>query len=223
MRSTSALAAGVIAALLLAACAMTQPESKADLALSSSTALVMFGVNMQSGLQNPALTFRKYDPSTGRVDPSSLVNATRWRGDLTKSQRNPAGQQSLSAEHSYFALHLPPGHWFLWAIAGFYSDGEGNSYSATSFPSEGTIAFTTEPGVVMYVGEYMVSGKPGENLMLTMLPPDLNTAKAKFDASTGAQRELVPTQPLKTRFTCAGKRTTTGQFECKAASIVVGK
>lgn len=218
MRSTSAFAAGVVAVLLLAACAMTQPERKAELAPTSTTALVMFGVDMQSGLENPALTFRKYDPSTGKVDPSALVNATRWRDERTRGQK-----KGPPAEHSYLVLQLPPGNWFLWAISGYYSDGEGNSYSVTSFPSEGTIAFATEPGVAMYVGEYTISGKPGETQVLSMLPADLNAAKAKFDPSADGQTQLALVQPAKKRFTCAGKRATSGPFECKAAAIIVGQ
>jgi hypothetical protein len=223
---TMRLFLAVTLASLLSGCVMSQGQLRrdADFSAQSPHALLMFGVDIQSNYKSPLLTFRKYDPQTGKVDLSDLYHASPRTDQMSGGQKFGAamsGQSSRPGGHDYFVIGLPPGDWFLWAMSGFYSDGVAASYSSTTFFSNGTIVIHATPGTASYIGEYSVAGKFGEDLILAPAASNFAAAQSELRTFPNVRQELIEVVPRQMKFTCVEKLSIVGKFPCDPASIVL--
>lgn len=198
----------VLSILVLTGCASGQLSRDQPVSTSSSSGVIVLGMDVQSEFRAPRFTFMRYDPRTGQADPDSTKSVTPGTDDLSSQQKFAAamtGQSSRPRGRQYFVVELPPGEWFLYYISGFYSDGLANSYSATSFLSKGTIAFPSSAGVARYLGEYRVTGRFGEALRLEVLADDPAAAQAALEKYPHIELALQPEKPALTAFSCVMK------------------
>jgi hypothetical protein len=216
----------VVIACCFSGCVTSSGQLSRDTAFSSSStyALMMFGVDVQSDFKSPLLVFRKYDPQTGKVDLSGIYHASPRIDGLTDDQKLAAamtGQNSRPGGHGYFVIGLPEGDWFLWAMSGFYSNGLGTSYSSTSYFSSGTIAIKAKAGEASYLGEFVVSGKYGSNLKI--MPTKANFAAAQLELQSFARvdRQLIDAPPTKKKFACSEQLILWSKTPCGPKTIVV--
>jgi hypothetical protein len=201
-----------------------QVERDALFSASSDAALFIFGVDLQSKFKSPDLIFRKYDPLTGKVDKNGSLHVTPRIDKLTSGQKFNAamsGQSSRPGGHDYFVINLAPGDWFLWAMSGFYNDGLGTSYSSTTYFSKGTFVLTAKAGVASYIGEFVVRGSYGENMILAPAPANFAAAQAELRTFTNVTQELVEFVPKKKTFSCTSKQVLWEKVACDGDSVVV--
>jgi hypothetical protein len=91
----------------------------------------------------------------------------------------------------YFVINLPPGEWFLWRVSAVHQDGLGTTYTTTTVLSDGTILISSKPGVALYVGDFVLNGRYGENLTLVRAPRNFAAARAELDTFSGVRVKLV--------------------------------
>jgi hypothetical protein len=198
MKRLSSLTALFLMASLLGGCATSEVKPSDAFTAASDTSLVVLGVEVKSVYKQPQLAFIKYDPVTGKSDPSGRVFASRPLTSKEKLRVGLLGQRALSGGHSYFVFRMPPGDWMLMAVHGNFN----GMAEAHSLLSEGTIAFTTRPGAAIYVGEYAVTGNLSGPLSIAQLQSDLAAAQAELDSYPGAEVKLSYVEPTHVRFTC---------------------
>src|SRR3546814_14508208 len=108
-----------------------------------------------------------YDPKTGQAlkEQSSLSPNDRDLSSAKILGSYLTGQRSRPRGKTYIVADLEPGHWFVERINGHYSTGY-ISYESVSILSRGTLTFDVEPGHVVYLGDYRLSGGPGGSFSL---------------------------------------------------------
>jgi hypothetical protein len=199
-----------------------QMDRNAPFSAGSDTALVMFGVDIQSSFKSPTLTFLQFDPTTRHALKSSysaepridkLTDGQKFAGAMT-------GQNALPGGHNYFVISLPPGEWLLYQISGFYSDGA-YSYSSTTSLSKGTIVVSAHAGTATYVGEFLVTGRYGEDMRLTVAPANFVAAKNELATFKNVKQELIESIPHARAFSCSDTQGVLGKTQCYWASVVV--
>lgn len=218
--------AAICLLVLLALCGCASPgefRRTAEFTADSKTALVVFGVDVQSKFKSPTLIFRRYDPQTGKADMTGEVRAEPRTDQLTGGQRLAAaltGQDARPGGHGYFVVELPPGNWFLCCLFGFYNDGF-TSYSSTTFFSQGALVLEAQTGTAAYLGEYVVDGKYGENLRLSPLPRDLPAAQKELESFVNVKAQLVEVELQTKPFSCESKVVLFSKVECVFKTMVV--
>jgi hypothetical protein len=211
--------------VLLTGCSSGQLLKDQPISANSASGVIVMGVDLQSDFKSPNLRFLKFDPVTGKVDPAGAKNVTRSQEGLTGAQKLGAvmsGQTSLATGKQYFVFERPPGDWFLFSIAGSYSDGVYRSYSAISHMSKGTVAFQSSPGTARYIGEYGVSGKFGEPIRMATLDENFDAAQAELKKYPHITLPLQPSKPSDATFTCEMKKLPLGSEEiCQRKTVVL--
>lgn len=213
----------IVMLLVMAGCASGQVLRTAAFSSESKTTLVVFGLDVQSNFKTPTLVFRRYDPRTGKVDLKGEVRASPRSDKLTGGQRLAAaltGQDARPGGHGYFVLELPEGSWFLCCLSGFYNDGF-TSYSSNTYFSEGALVLQSQAGTAAYLGEYMVSGRYGENLRIEPLPANLPAAQSELDTFANVKAALAAIEPQTKPFSCESKVVLFSKVECVPATMVV--
>jgi len=182
----------------------------------------MFGVDLQSQYKAPDFIFRRYDERTGRVD-SETYRATPRLHQITGGQtlaQYLSGRDPPLIGHLYFTITLPPGDWFLWRVRGIHGEGGGWMQSAATTLSDGTILIRSTPGAALYLGEFVLKGKYGENITLTPAPANLAAAQAELDTFSGVKVKLGEEEERRVgTFNCLQSRL--GRRECEPTKIVV--
>jgi hypothetical protein len=211
-------------AIVLTGCSSGQLSKDQPLSATSNSGVIVLGMDLQSAFKSPTFGFLRYDPGTGKVDPSGMKLVTRSQEDLSAGQKFGAvmsGQTSLAKGHQYFVFELPPGEWIMSHVGGVFSDGY-RSYSATSYMSKGTIAFQSGTGVARYVGEYRVTGNFGETLQLHVLDENADAAQAALKKYPNITMPLQAAKPSIVPFSCETvKNFMGGEETCKWKTITV--
>jgi hypothetical protein len=210
--------------ILLTGCSSGQLTKDQPVSVNSNSGVVVLGMDLQSDFKSPTFGFLRYDPQTGKADPKGLKLVSRSKEDLTGAQKFAAamsGQTSLAKGRQFFVIELPPGEWILLSVSGFYSDGLSSSYSATSYFSKGTIAFSSTAGAARYLGEYRVTGRFGEAFDLHTLGEDLAAAQAEFKKYPNIELPLQASEPLKASFSCETKKILWGGEMCQWKTVTV--
>jgi hypothetical protein len=195
--------------LLLTACASGQLTKDQTVSATGNSGIIVLGMDLQSDFKSPLFIFRRYDPRTGKVDPDGVKSVSTSMEDLSGGQKFAAamsGATSLPKGRQYFVFELPPGEWFLYCVTGYYNNGLGSAYSATSFLSKGTLAFESGAGVARYLGEYRVTGKFGDNLQLQTLDEDLTAAQSELKKYPHIEMPLQSSKPATATFSCEMKK-----------------
>lgn len=226
MRRIPRLLSLLLALASLSGCVITGGQIDRDQAFtrSSATALLVFGVDVQSQYKSPGLTFIQYDPSTGQGLPEHSRHVNPRQDDLSAGERFGAfmtGQQSLPNRRSLFVVELPAGDWILWCVTGSMSDGFGNSVSSISYLAHGTLAVKAEPGKATYVGEFEINGEYGDDLQLVELPRRFDKAKGDLAAYRNVQVELENVPFESRRFTCDQGRVLFAKTPCLKDTVMV--
>ena len=214
-----------LAIFVLIGCSSGQLTKDQPIAATSNSGVIVLGMDLQSDFKSPTFTFLRYDPRTGKVDlQNGVKTVSRSKDDLSGGQKFAAamtGQTSLSKGRQYFVFELPAGEWILSSVSSYYNDGLGNSYSAASNMSKGTIAFPSSAGVARYVGEYRVVGKLGEALELHALDEDLGAAQTELKKYPHIELPLQPSKPSTATYTCEKTKILWGPETCVWKTVMV--
>jgi hypothetical protein len=92
-------------------------------------------------------------------------------------------------------------------------------YSTTTVLSGGTVLISSKPGAALYLGDYLLKAKYGENLMLVPTERSFEAAQAELDTFSGVHVKLVDEEAEIRSFKCAEGRLE--RRECDPVQIVM--